>query len=122
MASVTTSSNLKKTKTIPNYFSEISFKKKIIYRIVASVKYFIAKRDVKNAEAGLITIFNVIGYISSEFIGVQAYLILSYLIISYINTYKYKLFLLLLLLIFKGVFFILEIEISFKLHFNRLLH
>lgn len=72
MASATTSI-LKKTKCIPIYFSESSFKKKIIYRIIASVKYFIAKGDVKNAEAGLITIFNVIGYISSEFIGVQAY-------------------------------------------------
>lgn len=58
-------------KILPAYFRIESFKKKIIYRIIASVKYFIARRDVKNAEAGLITIFNVIGFISSEFIGVK---------------------------------------------------
>ena len=51
-------------------FATSSFKKKIIKRIVASVQYYISIGDLYKAEAGLITVLNAVGFVSSETIGV----------------------------------------------------
>lgn len=47
-----------------------SFKKKIISRIVASVQYYLKINDLNRAESGLITLLNVVGFLSSEIIEV----------------------------------------------------
>lgn len=47
-----------------------SFKKKIISRIVASVHYFLKNGDINRAESGLITLLNVVGFLSSEILEV----------------------------------------------------
>lgn len=48
-----------------------SFKKKIISRIIASVHYYLKYGDINRAESGLITLLNVVGYLSSEILEVH---------------------------------------------------
>lgn len=51
--------------------SPSSFKKKIIKRIVASTRYYLSILDIEKAEAGLITVLRIVGYLSSDIIGVS---------------------------------------------------
>lgn len=51
-------------------FSTASFKKKIIARLVASVRYYLSVSDIEKAETGLISILRIVGYLSNETIGV----------------------------------------------------
>lgn len=60
-----------------------SFKKRIIARIVTSVHYYLKAREYKRAEYGLITLLNIVGYLSSEIIGVL-FIFLVFALIFYI--------------------------------------
>lgn len=51
-------------------FSPSSFKKTIIKRIIASIRYYLSILDAEKAEAGLITVLRIVGYLSSDIIGV----------------------------------------------------
>lgn len=48
-----------------------SYKKKILNRILASVRYFLTVKDVDKAEAGLITALNLVGFISQDILEVN---------------------------------------------------
>lgn len=56
--------------TTLSYLLAQSFKKKIILRIVASVRHYLSVLDIENAEKGLISLLNLVGYISSDIIEV----------------------------------------------------
>ena len=47
-----------------------SFKRKIILRIVESIRFYLRISDLQKAEKGLITVLNLVGYISSDIIEV----------------------------------------------------
>ena len=57
-----------------------SFKKKIIKRIVASTRHYLNLLNVEKAEAGLITVLRIVGYLSSEIIGVAILVIIIFFI------------------------------------------
>lgn len=48
-----------------------SYKKKILNRILSSVRYYLIAKDVDKAEAGLITALNLIGFISQDILEVN---------------------------------------------------
>jgi hypothetical protein len=50
--------------------TELSFKKKILRRIIASVRYYLDLKEIDKAEAGLITALNFVGFISQDIIEV----------------------------------------------------
>ena len=52
------------------FVSSSSFKKIIINRIVASIRYYLSVLDIEKAETGLITVLKIVGYLSSDIIGV----------------------------------------------------
>jgi hypothetical protein len=60
---------------IPNQgrdiFSSDSFKTRLIFRIVSSIKYFLSIGDMPRVEKGLLTLFRIIGYISGDFVHVH---------------------------------------------------
>lgn len=61
-----------------------SFKKRIITRIVASVHYYLKNGDINRAESGLITLLNVVGYLSSDILEVLQWLLRHYTYLFYI--------------------------------------
>jgi len=48
-----------------------SYKKKILNRILSSVRYYLIVKDVDKAETGLITALNLIGFISQDILEVN---------------------------------------------------
>lgn len=61
-------------QTESHYSSSIifySYKKKILNRILASVRYYLTAKDVDKAEAGLITALNLVGFISQDILEVN---------------------------------------------------
>ena len=61
---------------IPNQGRDIfngdSFRSRLIFRLVASIKYFLSVRDIERVEKGLITLLRIIGYISGDFVHVRS--------------------------------------------------
>lgn len=58
---------------IPSYsyfLTELSFKKKILRRIISSVRYYLDIKEIDKAEAGLVTALNFVGFISQDIIEV----------------------------------------------------
>lgn len=62
--------NFYENEQVPYAFSPSSFKKIIIKRIIASVRYYLSVLDVEKVESGLITVLRIVGYLSSDIIGV----------------------------------------------------
>ena len=52
------------------FLTELSFKDKIVRRIIASVRYYLDVKEIDKAEKGLITALNFVGFISQDIIEV----------------------------------------------------
>lgn len=48
-----------------------SYKKKILYRIISSVRHYLFIKDIIKAEAGLVTALNLAGFISKDITEVK---------------------------------------------------
>ncbi len=67
-------SSLSSSSFIPNQgrdnLTRDSFRAQLIFRIVASIKYFLSVGDLSRVEKGLVTLLRIIGYISGDFVHV----------------------------------------------------
>lgn len=88
-----------------------SFKKRIIARIVTSVQYYLKVREYKRAEYGLITLLNIVGYLSSEIIGVLfIFLVFALIFIFRFFTYIWEIFILQIITLLQHILIIWGLE------------
>ena len=55
------------------FYFKSSYKRRIVILLIASVEKLIKVGDIENAEIGLVSILNVVGFLSTEVFGVFFY-------------------------------------------------